>query len=140
MQTSADIIGSNLHIITEKTAKERKSVRWFSLQPVLTDYLLKFFPLLHIPQGRHSYNEPEGRKHICCYAQAPSAHLCRLFKSITGMPPIVLCQLFMDKAAMALLQEHYLSVAEVALTAGFNDSNYFLPLIQNINVSSPLLY
>jgi AraC-like DNA-binding protein len=74
---------------------------------------------------------------LAAMANMSPPHLCRLFKSITGMPPIAYVNYLRINAAMALLQEHRLSIGEVALTVGFNDSNYFSRLFKKYKNISP---
>ncbi len=74
---------------------------------------------------------------LAAMANMSPCHLCRLFKSITGMPPVTYVNYLRINAAMALLQERHLSVGEVALTVGFNDSNYFSRLFKKYKHFSP---
>jgi AraC-like DNA-binding protein len=83
------------------------------------------------------YDQKITLKALATMANISPHHLCRLFKSITGMPPIVYVNYLRINAAMALLQEHHLSVSEVALTVGFNDSNYFSRLFKKYKKISP---
>jgi AraC-like DNA-binding protein len=64
-------------------------------------------------------------------------HLCRLFKSITGMPPIEYVNHLRIDAAVKLLQQYHLPVGEAALAVGFNDSNYFSRLFKKYKNISP---
>jgi AraC-like DNA-binding protein len=64
-------------------------------------------------------------------------HFCRLFKSITGKPPIEYINHLRINVAMKLLNEGHLNISEIALTVGFNDSNYFSRLFKKYKNCSP---
>lgn len=64
-------------------------------------------------------------------------HFCRLFKSITGKPPIEYVNHLRINAAIKLLREGHLNISEIALTVGFNDSNYFSRLFKKYKNCSP---
>ncbi len=75
---------------------------------------------------------------LAAMANISPHHLCRLFKSITGMPLIAYVNHLRINTAMQLLQQHQLSIAEVALAVGFTDSNYFSRLFKKYKNVSPL--
>lgn len=64
-------------------------------------------------------------------------HLCRLFKSITGLPPISYVNHLRIDAAYKLLQQHQIPVSEAAMTVGFDDSNYFSRLFKKYKSIAP---
>jgi AraC-like DNA-binding protein len=64
-------------------------------------------------------------------------HFCRLFKSITGKPPIEYINYLRINVAMGLLKEGQLNISEIAMTVGFNDSNYFSRLFKKYKNCSP---
>jgi AraC-like DNA-binding protein len=83
------------------------------------------------------YDQKITLKDLAAIANISPHHLCRLFKSITGMPPVAYVNYLRINAAMKLLQQHHLPIAEVALTVGFNDSNYFSRLFKKYKNISP---
>lgn len=74
---------------------------------------------------------------LAAMANLSPHHLCRLFKTITGMPPVAYVNHLRVNAAMNLLQEQHLPISEVALTVGFNDSNYFSRIFKKYKNISP---
>ena len=83
------------------------------------------------------FNQKITLKSLAAMANICPHHLCRLFKSITGMPPIAYINYLRINAAMKLLQQQHLPVGEVALAVGFNDSNYFSRLFKKYKNISP---
>ncbi len=77
-------------------------------------------------------------KELADMANMSGPHLCRLFKTITGLPPVAYINQLRINAAMKLLQQqHMLPVCEIALSVGFNDSNYFSRLFKRYKNISP---
>ncbi len=85
------------------------------------------------------YDQKITLEGLATMANMSRHHLCRLFKNITGMPPIEYVNHLRINAAMKLLQ-HQLPVSEVALIVGFNDSNYFSRLFKKYKNVSPQVY
>lgn len=83
------------------------------------------------------YNQKITLEQLAAMANVSRHHLCRLFKSMTGMPPIEYINHLRINAAMKLLQQHRLPVSEVALIVGFTDSNYFSRLFKKYKNMSP---
>ncbi len=83
------------------------------------------------------YDQKITLKGLAEMANLSPHHFCRLFKSITGMPPIAYVNWLRINAAMSLLQQHQLSVGEVAAAVGFNDSNYFSRLFKKYKNLTP---
>ncbi|MBU2700735.1 AraC-like DNA-binding protein [Sporomusaceae bacterium BoRhaA] len=74
---------------------------------------------------------------ISTMANMSRHHFCRLFKSITGKPPIDYINHLRINAAIELLKEGHLNISEIAMTVGFNDSNYFSRLFKKYKNCSP---
>lgn len=69
------------------------------------------------------------------------AHLSRTFKRETGMNfNEYLSLLRLKKAEQLLRQEQQLSISEIALACGFNDSNYFSEKFHTANGCSPTAF
>lgn len=83
------------------------------------------------------YDQKITLQDLAAMANLSPHHLCRLFKSITGLPPITYINHLRINAAMKLLQQQRLPIGEVALTVGFNDSNYFSRLFKKYKNISP---
>ncbi len=64
-------------------------------------------------------------------------YFCRLFKSITGKPPIEYINHLRLNEAMKLLGRGHLNISEIALAVGFNDSNYFSRLFKKYKNCPP---
>ncbi|BBB90743.1 MAG TPA: AraC family transcriptional regulator [Methylomusa anaerophila] len=85
------------------------------------------------------YQQKITLKKLAALANVSPYHLCRLFKSIIGMPPIeYINHLRISEAKKLLEQHHHLKVGEVAQIVGFNDSNYFSRLFKKYNHISPI--
>jgi len=73
----------------------------------------------------HHYTEKLSLEKLSSMANISSYYFCRMFKNLTGKSPTeYITHLRLNKAA-TLLQENKLNITEVALSVGFNDSNYF---------------
>ena len=84
------------------------------------------------------YDQKINLKGLAAMTNVSPHHFCRLFKSITGMPPVAYVNYLRINAAMKLLQQqHHLPISEVALAVGFNDSNYFSRLFRKYKNISP---
>lgn len=83
------------------------------------------------------YNQKITLEKLAAMANMSRPHLCRLFKSMTGMPPIEYINHLRINAAMKLLQQQHLPISEVALIVGFNDSNYFSRLFKKYKNMPP---
>jgi len=95
-----------------ETEKDRQRRTVDRLTPVL-DYIDKH------------YAQKLSLGQLSSIANMSPHYLCRLFKSLTGKSPTdYINHLRVNKAAI-LLQESTLNITEVAMSVGFNDSNYF---------------
>ena len=83
------------------------------------------------------YDQKITLKGLAAMANSSPHHFCRLFKSITGMPPVAYVNYLRINEAMKLLQQQHLPIGEVALTVGFNDSNYFSRMFKKYKKISP---
>jgi AraC-like DNA-binding protein len=83
------------------------------------------------------YNQKTTLTELATMANMSRHHFCRLFKNITGKPPIEYINHLRINAAMELLKEGHLNISEIALTVGFNDSNYFSRLFKKYKKVSP---
>ncbi|MDF2499618.1 MAG: transcriptional regulator, AraC family [Anaerosporomusa subterranea] len=73
----------------------------------------------------YHYTEKLSLGQLSSLANMSPHYFCRLFKSLTGKSPTeYINHLRLNKAA-TLLQESSLNITEVAMSVGFNDSNYF---------------
>lgn len=71
------------------------------------------------------YTEKLSLGQLASLAAMSPHYFCRLFKSLTGKSPTEYINHLRINKAAALLQESTLNITEVALSVGFNDSNYF---------------
>ncbi|SEP46260.1 AraC family transcriptional regulator [Propionispora vibrioides] len=83
------------------------------------------------------YQQKITLKELAAMANVTPHHLCRLFKSIIGMPPIEYINQLRINEAKRFLQQHHLKVGEVAQLVGFSDSNYFSRIFKKYNHISP---
>ena len=84
------------------------------------------------------YQQKITLKKLAAIANLSPCYLCRLFKSIIGMPPIEYINHLRINEAMRLLAQHHLRVGEVARIVGFDDSNYFSRLFKKYHHISPM--
>ena len=73
-------------------------------------------------------------------AHMSRSNLMRVFRQATGQPPIGYLVRLRIQRAMELLRGTDLSVTEVALEVGFNDSNYFTRSFRKATSQSPRQY
>lgn len=86
------------------------------------------------------YNEDISLIQLASFANMSNQYFCRIFKSITGKRPMeYINYLRMNKAA-SLLIDSDLNISEIAMTVGFDDSNYFSRLFKKYKKISPTLF
>lgn len=73
-------------------------------------------------------------------AHMSRSNLMRVFREATGVAPIEYLLRLRIQKAMKLLRSTDLSVTEIALQTGFNDSNYFARQFRKITGCSPVKY
>lgn len=83
------------------------------------------------------YNQKITLNKLAGMANLNPHYFCRLFKDITGMPPIEYVNHLRIDAALKLLQQYHLPVGEAASSVGFNDSGYFSRLFKKYKKMSP---
>lgn len=71
------------------------------------------------------YAEAITRSEMAAYVNVSERHLDRCFRQETGVAPMVYLNRYRVRQAKELLEGSDVSIAEVALAAGFSDSNYF---------------
>lgn len=64
----------------------------------------------------------------------------RTFETTMGCPPITYLIRLRVRRACELLRHHELSITEIAMTVGFNDSNYFSRQFRGVTGTSPREY
>ena len=65
------------------------------------------------------------------------SNLMRVFRAATGQSPIEYLLRLRIQKAMALLRNTDLTITEIAMEVGFNDSNYFTRQFKRVQGSSP---
>lgn len=85
----------------------------------------------------NNYNQKITLEELAQMAHMSRHHFCRLFKALTGMPPIEYVNHLRINTAIKLLQQNRLSVSEAAQAVGFSDSNYFSRLFKKYKHVSP---
>jgi len=73
-------------------------------------------------------------------AHMSRSNLMRVFRMATGQPPIEYLVRLRIQRAMELLRSTHMSVTEIALEVGFNDSNYFSRSFRKATGRSPRAY
>lgn len=73
-------------------------------------------------------------------AHMSRSNLMRVFRKATGQPPIEYLVRLRIQRAMELLRSTDMSVTEIALEIGFNDSNYFTRSFRKVIGQSPRQY
>ena len=64
-------------------------------------------------------------------------HFCRLFKQITGKSAIDYINRFRVEKSLLLLRKSNCNITEIALSCGFNDTNYFSRTFKKYKHISP---
>ncbi|WP_425060153.1 HTH-type transcriptional activator RhaS [Sporomusa carbonis] len=85
---------------------------------------------------RH-YHEKVSLGQLAAMANMSRHYFCRLFRKITGKPPVEYMNCLRINQAVTLLQESDLNISEIAGAVGFNDSNYFSRLFKKYKHVSP---
>jgi AraC-like DNA-binding protein len=83
------------------------------------------------------YDQKLTLKDLASMAHMSRHHFCRLFKNITGMPPIEYVNRVRIHTAMKLLQHDKVPINEVSQAVGIDDSNYFSRLFKKYKKISP---
>jgi AraC-like DNA-binding protein len=73
-------------------------------------------------------------------AHMSRSNLMRVFRKATGQPPIEYLVRLRIQRSMEILYNTDLSVTEIAMKIGFNDSNYFTRQFRKVNGLSPTAY
>lgn len=77
-----------------------------------------------------NYTEKLSLGQLSSMANMSPHHFCRLFKNLTGKSPVEYINHLRLNKAVTLLREGDLTITEVAMAVGFNDSNYFSRLFK----------
>ncbi|WP_371379898.1 helix-turn-helix domain-containing protein [Sporomusa aerivorans] len=83
------------------------------------------------------YTEKLSLGQLAAMANMSLHYFCRLFKSLTGKSPTEYINQLRINKAIILLRESNLNITEIALTVGFNDSNYFSRIFKKYKHVSP---
>lgn len=118
------LIRRHIAAIADKEENEQRYNKLHQLRPVLK----------YVDQH---YTQKLTLTELSTMANMSRHHFCRLFKNITGKPPIEYINHLRINVAMKLLREGHLNISEIALTVGFNDSNYFSRLFKKYKNCSP---
>ncbi len=136
-----------------------KDVRDYVRKPLKTDEILQKIKLLmsesdishypdvpsHLVSGvlevrdfiTQNYSESLSLAAACKMASVCKTYFCRFFKHITGHSLRNYHHVVKIQIAEELLQDKRLSVTDVALRLGYNDSNYFSTVYKRITGISP---
>ena len=115
---SNQIYGENGHTVERRRDKIRELISW-----------VKLVPNLYITVGECAQ---------FCGLSKP--HFTRVFKQVTGMPPVqFMLQIRIDRAK-ELLDFTDKSIAEIAEASGFTDQNYFARTFKSLTGMSPTQY
>jgi AraC-like DNA-binding protein len=110
------------NIINKQSQEQRRSI--YRLRKVL-EYI------------EQHYSENIGLTQLVNLANMSNQYFCRIFKSTTGKRPMeYINYLRINKAALLLL-DNDLNISEIAMTVGFDDSNYFSRLFKKYKKISP---
>lgn len=118
------LIRRHTALITDAAENSRHYNILHQLRPVL-EYVNKHY------DQKLTLNELAAMANMSCH------HFCRLFKNITGTPPIEYVNHLRINAAVELLKKQDLNISQIAMTVGFNDSNYFSRLFKKYRRVSP---
>jgi len=108
----------------DEAMQERQNKALHILRPIL-EYV-----------DRH-YQEKLSLGQLAAMANMSRHHFCRLFKKVTGKPPIEYLNCLRLNKAGKLLAESDRSISEIAAMVGFDDSNYFSRLFKKYMQASP---
>lgn len=83
------------------------------------------------------YTEKLSLDQLSAMANMSPHYFCRLFKNLTGKSPVEYINHLRLNKAMTLLREGELTITEIAMAVGFNDSNYFSRLFKKYKQVPP---
>ena len=84
-----------------------------------------------------NYSESLTLSAACKMATISKTYFCRFFKTVTGHSLRHYHHVVRVRIAEELLQDKRLSITDVAIRLGYNDSNYFSTIYKKINGVSP---
>lgn len=86
----------------------------------------------------NNFTEKIDLERLSKIAGFSKGHFCRLFKQITGMSAIDYINNLRINKAFDLLKSSDLNITEIAVSCGFNDSNYFSRIFKKHKKISPM--
>jgi AraC-like DNA-binding protein len=84
-----------------------------------------------------NYSESITLNDACKMASTSKTYFCRYFKSVTGHSLRNYHHVVKVKMARELLRDKRLSIADIAIQLGYNDSNYFSAIYKKMTGVSP---
>lgn len=92
-----------------------------------------------------SFIEAHYAEHLTLAQLAEASHLsrsefCRTFRRFTGRTAFAYLQYYRVRRSLILLQDHTLSVTDVALQTGFSGASYYAEIFHRFMGVSPLAY
>lgn len=85
----------------------------------------------------NNYSESITLNDACKMASTSKTYFCRYFKSVTGHSLRNYHHVVKVQMAKELLRDKRLSIADIAIQLGYNDSNYFSAIYKKITGVSP---
>ena len=89
---------------------------------------------------QNTYHEPFDLDSVAKHCNCSSSYVSRCFSQVFGMPLVKYVNQIRIQHAKSLLGATTLSIKEIALSLGFNDTNYFSKVFRSIEGTSPLDY
>jgi AraC-like DNA-binding protein len=77
---------------------------------------------------------------LAAEANMTPLYFCRVFRQVTGRPPIDYLNYFRAECAAEMLCATDASVTDIALACGFSDPSYFIRLFRRYKGTSPGKY
>lgn len=86
------------------------------------------------------YNKPINTAAICKEFGYSESYLCRKFKQVTGLSPMVYIRLLRLESSKSLLRETTADIASIAVACGFSDTGYFQKSFKEVYGITPVKY
>jgi transcriptional regulator GlxA family with amidase domain len=90
--------------------------------------------------ARNHLDSPLSLSQLAASGCVSRWHLCRLFRTTLGVPPVQFVRLLRLRSASILLERTRLSVKEVMAAVGINDQSHFVRDFEKYFSQSPLKY
>ena len=99
------------------------------------DFIKKVMEYIH-----DNYQNEITLAELAACAHIGKEHLCRIFKGVAAVSPIVYLNRYRVNRSLPLLQDSSQSISDIAVACGFNNSSYFAKMFKRFMHCTPMQY